>query len=177
MDTPDLKRMGSNLPWDPPKDQQKQLSTTKDRKKRPRWDRLEGQRWSLIESHLPVQHPQGGGLSRADEAPCRKDCTEEDESPKPFRFPHTSPTLPPTSGFENQRIYVQGAGGLWETDSDHFSVVCFWSWPTAYGILVSRPGIEPRSPALKAQSRNHWATRQVLWDSWSWRAWAQTYLL
>ena len=80
--------------------------------------------------------------------------------------PPPPPTLPPTPGFENQRIYVQGSWrpvGNW--DSDHFSVVCFWSWPTACGILVSRPGIKSRNPALKAQSRNHWATRQVPWDS------------
>ena len=30
----------------------------------------------------------------------------------------------------------------------------------AYGILVPRPGIEPRPPAVEAQSPNHWTTRE-----------------
>ena len=79
--------------------------------------------------------------------------------------PHRPPPCRQHLALKTRGSMSRGAGGLWETDSDHFSVVCFWSWPTAYGILVSRPGIEPRSPALKAQSRNHWATRQVPWDS------------
>ena len=33
---------------------------------------------------------------------------------------------------------------------------------TACGILVPRPGIEPKPPALAAQSLNHWTAREVL---------------
>ena len=36
----------------------------------------------------------------------------------------------------------------------------FWSHHAACGILVPRPGIEPASPALEAQSLNQWTTRE-----------------
>ena len=36
---------------------------------------------------------------------------------------------------------------------------------TACGILVYQPGIEPTTPALEAQSLNHWATREVSYVS------------
>ena len=41
--------------------------------------------------------------------------------------------------------------------------VSFFFWPcrTACGILVPQPGIEPASPALEAQSLDHWTTREV----------------
>ena len=32
---------------------------------------------------------------------------------------------------------------------------------TACGILVYQPGIEPTTPALEAQSLNHWTNRDV----------------
>ena len=32
--------------------------------------------------------------------------------------------------------------------------------PLGFGILVPRPGIEPRSPAVKARSPNHWTARE-----------------
>ena len=32
---------------------------------------------------------------------------------------------------------------------------------TACGILVPQPGIEPMLPPLRAQSLNHWTTREV----------------
>ena len=35
------------------------------------------------------------------------------------------------------------------------------SCSTACGILVSRPGIKPASPALETWSLNHWATKKV----------------
>ena len=31
----------------------------------------------------------------------------------------------------------------------------------ACGILVPQPGIKPMSPAMEAQSLNHWTTREV----------------
>ena len=37
----------------------------------------------------------------------------------------------------------------------------FWPRHTACRILVPRPGIEPAPPAMKAQSLNHWTTREV----------------
>ena len=39
---------------------------------------------------------------------------------------------------------------------------CFVFWPhhTACGILVTRPGTEPRSSAVRARSPNHWTTRE-----------------
>ena len=39
----------------------------------------------------------------------------------------------------------------------------FFSGPhgAAYGILVTRLGIEPVPPAVEAQSLNHWTAREV----------------
>ena len=37
----------------------------------------------------------------------------------------------------------------------------FWLCHTARGTLVPRPGIEPRSSAVKARSPNHWTAREV----------------
>ena len=37
----------------------------------------------------------------------------------------------------------------------------FWPRPTACGILVSQPGMEPKPPALEARSLNHWTVREV----------------
>ena len=37
----------------------------------------------------------------------------------------------------------------------------FWSSPTARGILVLWPGMEPMLPVLEAWSLNHWTTREV----------------
>ena len=37
----------------------------------------------------------------------------------------------------------------------------FWPHCMSCGILVSWPGIEPMSPAVEAQSLNHWTTREV----------------
>ena len=44
----------------------------------------------------------------------------------------------------------------------------FWQHHEAYGILVPRPEIQPTSPALKAQSLNHRATREALPLAVSW---------
>ena len=41
------------------------------------------------------------------------------------------------------------------------SCVCRLSCSTACGILVPQPGIEPTSPAVEAQSLNHWTTSEV----------------
>ena len=41
--------------------------------------------------------------------------------------------------------------------------VVFWPCRVTCGISVSRPGIEPRPPALGAQSLNHWTTREALY--------------
>ena len=43
-----------------------------------------------------------------------------------------------------------------------YSFVCiFWQSYTACGILVPQPGIEPGPRAVKAQSSNHWTTREL----------------
>ena len=50
----------------------------------------------------------------------------------------------------------------------------FWSHCEACGILVLWPGIEPRPPALEAQSPNHWTTWEVphlILKSWSDLGW------
>ena len=36
-----------------------------------------------------------------------------------------------------------------------------WLLPTAYGILVPWPGIEPLPPAVEAWSLNHWTSEEV----------------
>ena len=38
----------------------------------------------------------------------------------------------------------------------------FWPCHMACGILVPQPGIEPRPSKVRAQSLNHWTTRQFL---------------
>ena len=38
----------------------------------------------------------------------------------------------------------------------------FWPHHAACGILVPRPGVEPRPSAVKAQSPNHWTAREFL---------------
>ena len=39
--------------------------------------------------------------------------------------------------------------------------VCVWFFGyAACGILVPQPGIKPRSSAVRAQSPNHWTTRE-----------------
>ena len=45
-------------------------------------------------------------------------------------------------------FFVAGGGGVWQ---------CL----TACGILVPRPGIEPKPPALKEWSLNHWTTKEI----------------
>ena len=40
-------------------------------------------------------------------------------------------------------------------------VIIFWPHRTACEILVPPPGIEPMSPAVEAQSLNHWTAREV----------------
>lgn len=38
----------------------------------------------------------------------------------------------------------------------------FWPCPTAYGTLVSQPGIQPTPPVMEARSLNkHWITRKI----------------
>ena len=38
----------------------------------------------------------------------------------------------------------------------------FWPCRSAFGILVSQPGIEPMVLVVKAQSPNHWRAREFL---------------
>ena len=42
-----------------------------------------------------------------------------------------------------------------------FLVFFFWLCCTAYGILVSKPGVESVPPTLKVWSRNYWTTREI----------------
>ena len=44
---------------------------------------------------------------------------------------------------------------------DFLFIYLFWPHPTACKILVPWPESEPVSPAMEAQSLNHWATREV----------------
>ena len=37
----------------------------------------------------------------------------------------------------------------------------FWLHHTTCGILIPQPGIKPVSPALEAQSPNHWTAKEV----------------
>ena len=37
----------------------------------------------------------------------------------------------------------------------------WWPHSMARGILVPQPGIEPLSPAVEAQSLNHWTAKEV----------------
>ena len=41
-------------------------------------------------------------------------------------------------------------------------IIIVWLHSLAFGILVPRPGIEPRSTAMKVPSFNHWTTRDSL---------------
>ena len=45
---------------------------------------------------------------------------------------------------------------------EYIYFVCIWPCCATCGILVSQPGMEPASPAVKVQSPNHWTTRGVL---------------
>ena len=40
-------------------------------------------------------------------------------------------------------------------------LIKYWPHYGACGILVPHPGIEPASPAMEAQSLNHWVTSKV----------------
>ena len=40
-------------------------------------------------------------------------------------------------------------------------VFIFWPCRAACGILFPRPGIKPLTPAVEAQSLNHWTAREV----------------
>ena len=40
--------------------------------------------------------------------------------------------------------------------------IVFWPYPAAYGILVPRPGIEPKPSAVRSPSPNHWTAREIL---------------
>ena len=61
-----------------------------------------------------------------------------------------------------QSMGLQRVGHDWAT-SLYFKSSYYYFWPhhTAYGILVSWPGIKPVPPALEAQSPSHWTTKEV----------------
>ena len=42
-------------------------------------------------------------------------------------------------------------------------LIFFWLHPVARGILVPRPGIEPRPLAVKVRNPNHWTAREFPW--------------
>ena len=48
------------------------------------------------------------------------------------------------------------------TNEKEFIFLIFFFWPgrTACGILVPRPGIEPKPSVVKVQSRNHWTAKE-----------------
>ena len=52
-----------------------------------------------------------------------------------------------------------GCIGIWVIR--WFTFFFFWLHGVARGILVPQPGIEPVSPAVEAESPNHWTTREV----------------
>ena len=43
-----------------------------------------------------------------------------------------------------------------------FNFIYFWLYHVAYGILVPQPEIEPVPSVVRAQSPNHWTTRESL---------------
>ena len=43
---------------------------------------------------------------------------------------------------------------------EYIYFVCIWPCCATCGILVSQPGMEPASPAVKVQSPNHWTIRE-----------------
>ena len=48
-------------------------------------------------------------------------------------------------------------------------VLVFFSWPCHYkfcGVLVPRPGMEPRPPAEEVHSLNHWMTWEIFVLIW-----------
>ena len=47
----------------------------------------------------------------------------------------------------------------------YFYLFIYWPHRVACGILVPRPGIEPKAMRVKAQSPNHWTTREFPRDS------------
>ena len=47
------------------------------------------------------------------------------------------------------------------TTVSFFFFLIFWPHPSVYRILVPQPGMEPESPAVEAQSLNHWTAREV----------------
>ena len=57
---------------------------------------------------------------------------------------------------------------LWKPLHFLFDFFLWGGCPTAYGILVPCPGIEPTPPGLGAWTLNHWTPREVLhcisWD-------------
>ena len=69
-------------------------------------------------------------------------------------------------------LSISSVGPIWPSqmpDSDIFPVYYFWGLsfflflavpPTACGILVPQPGIEPKPLAVEARSLNHWTTRR-----------------
>ena len=79
-------------------------------------------------------------------------------------------TVPQTSSRYPGRALDQDEG-IWRDPRNSqgrrycldFVFLTFFFWPrhTAYGILVPRPGIEPRPSAVRVRSPNHWTTREV----------------
>ena len=57
------------------------------------------------------------------------------------------------------QLCVGERGWRWEHANPTFYFI-FWLYCTACGILVPQPGIEPVSPAVEAQSLNHWTARK-----------------
>ena len=77
---------------------------------------------------------------------------------------------PPSLGLSRQEAWL----GNYNSSIFHSSkslekriwvLTVFWFWLhcAACGILVPQPGIAPRPLAVKAQSSNHWTTREFPW--------------
>ena len=79
-------------------------------------------------------------------------------------------TVPQTSSRYPGRALDQDEG-IWRDPRNSqgrrycldFVFLTFFFWPrhTAYGILVPRPGIEPRPSAVRVRSPNHWTAGEV----------------
>ena len=86
------------------------------------------------------------------------------------RAPRVTPTLPDILTMSTFSFLSSAALATWTCSE--FAPVCwslsqgcctfffFWLHSTACGIFVPRPGIEPQPSAVKAQSPNHWASRE-----------------
>ena len=90
-----------------------------------------------------------------------------------YHLPPGWKTLVPAEELKDTVVYIPSERTRtlpYHCSNFFFFFFFFWPCHSAYGILVPQPGIEPRSWAVKAQTLNHWTTREfpaVLFSDWS----------